>query len=197
MKANRSPGLRWVAVLSLSLLVVACGRAGGSPAATDPVASAGSAPPIATLEPSAIATPLAAPPEPSPARSSTAEPGMAEPPAASIAVEGGDPVIGQLGTFTWENGGSGAPWLDGSAMHVGPGERFALTLADPLEIAEWSVSRVIPGNRDGTGALAMDEGSGWPVLFDAPPSGAWSVQVKVRFANDLGDALYYWMIAVD
>ena len=43
----------------------------------------------------------------------------------------------------------------------------------------------------------MQEGSGWPVQFDAPPSGQWSVGVKVRFAGDRGDALYYWMIEVD
>ena len=29
-----------------------------------------------------------------------------EPPAASLPVEGGDPVVGDLGSFTWMNGGS-------------------------------------------------------------------------------------------
>ncbi len=203
MKVNRCSRRLGVAVLSLSLVAGGCSRAGGSPAASDATAataapaSTDSAQPTATAEPSAIETRSGASPEPVPTESSTPEPAMAEPPAASVAVEGGDPVVGQLGTFTWENGGSGAPWLNGSPIHVGSGERFALTLAGPLEIAEWSVSRVMPGNRDGTGALAMEAGSGWPVLFDAPPSGTWSVQVKVRFANDRGDALYYWMIDVD
>lgn len=197
MNANRSSRMLGVAALSLSLAAAGCGRAGGSPAATDPSASASGEPPTATVEPSASATRPVASPVPSPATSSTTEPAKAEPPPASIAVEGGDPVVGQLGTFTWENGGSGAPWLDGSPIRAGSGERFAMSLADPLEIAEWSVNRVMPGNRDGIGAMAMDDGFGWPLLFDAPPSGAWSVQVKIRFANDRGDALYYWMIDVD
>ncbi len=201
MKANRSSRMLGGAILSLSVVVAGCSRAGGSPAATDPPASASDTQPTATAEASAIATRPVASLGPSPAKSPTAEPptaepAMAEPPAATIAVEGGDPVVGQLGTFTWANGGSGAPWLHGSSIHAVSGERFALTLADPVEIAEWSVRRVIPGSRDGIGALALAEGSGWPVLFDAPPSGEWSVQVKVRFASDLGDALYYWMIDV-
>ena len=63
---------------------------------------AGSAPPSAapTITPSAV-------------RSSSviASLSATEPPAASIAVEGGDPVTGQLGTFTWGDGGSDSPWL--------------------------------------------------------------------------------------
>lgn len=122
---------------------------------------------------------------------------MAEPPAASIIVEGGDPVVGQLGTFTWENSGSDAPWLDGSPIHVGAGEQLTLTLARPVDIGEWRVSRVTPGNRSGIGAVGMDEGSRGPVKFQAPPAGRWSVAVRVRFAGDRGTALYFWLIAVD
>lgn len=122
---------------------------------------------------------------------------MPEPPAASIAVEGGDPIVGQLGTFTWENGGSDAPWLNGSPIHVGAGEQLTLTLAVPVDIGEWRVSRVEPGNRDGMGAVGMGEGSGDPVTFRAPPSGSWSVEVRVSFADALGSALYFWLIEVD
>ena len=41
----------------------------------------------------------------------------AEPPAATLAVEGGDPVAGQLGSFTWNGGGSDSPWLPGAPTH--------------------------------------------------------------------------------
>lgn len=122
---------------------------------------------------------------------------MAEPPAASIAVDGGDPVVGQLGTFTWENGGSDAPWLNGSPIHVGGGERLFMTLAEPVGIGEWTVSRVLPGNRDGIGAVHMVEGLAGPVVFDSPPAGSWSVEVHVRFADNLGTALYFWLMEVD
>jgi hypothetical protein len=55
---------------------------------------------------------------------------------------------------------------------------------------------VPPGNRDGIGAVAMHEGSGWPLSFEAPPAGQWSVEVSVRFADNRGGALYFWMIEV-
>ena len=40
---------------------------------------------------------------------SVQRPSTSEPPAASLSVEGGDPVVGQLGSFTWNGGGSDGP----------------------------------------------------------------------------------------
>ncbi len=127
----------------------------------------------------------------------TPEPPIPEPPAASIAVEGGDAVVGQLGSFGWKNGGSDGPWLDGSPIHVGAGEQLVLALAEPVAIDTWQVSRVPPGSRDGIGSIGMAEGSGEPVTFVAPPSGSWSVSVNVLFADNLGSAAYYWLVEVD
>jgi hypothetical protein len=140
------------------------------------------------LEPSASVEPTDSP---------VVDPAMPEPPAASIAVEGGDPVVGQLGTFTWQDGGSDSPWLDGARIHVGVGEDLFMGLAEPLALDAWSVSRVTPGNRDGFGAMPIAEGRGGLVRFAAPPVGRWSVQVRVAFAGNLGTALYYWLITVD
>ena len=52
-------------------------------------------------------------------RPSTAVAGVvsAEPPAATLAAEGGDPVAGQLGSYTWAGGGSDSPWLPGRTDH--------------------------------------------------------------------------------
>ena len=122
---------------------------------------------------------------------------MPEPPAASLSVDGGDPVVGQLGTFTWLNGGSDAPWLDGSPIHVGAGETLSVDLAEAFAIGAWRVSRVVPGNRDGVGAMPMDQGSGEPISFNAPPPGSWSVEVSVRFAANDGTALYFWLVEVE
>lgn len=123
---------------------------------------------------------------------------MPEPPAASVAVEGGDPVVGELGSFSWENSGSDAPWLPGNPIHVGSGEQLTLTLAEPVEIADWTVSRQAPGaSLDGVGAVGMAEGSAGPVTFAAPPPGSWSVSVDVWFADNLGSASYYWLMKVD
>jgi hypothetical protein len=122
---------------------------------------------------------------------------MPEPPPASVSVEGGDPVVGQLGTFEWRNGGSHAPWLDGAKIHVGSGELLTMTLAEPVPVASWSVSRQPPGSRDDFGAMGMAEGSGEPLTFLAPPPGSWSVGVSVRFTGTLGSASYYWLVNVD
>jgi hypothetical protein len=152
-----------------------------------PAASTGaieSAPPAPSIEPSGLAFP-------------SAEPAVPEPPAASIAVEGGDPVIGELGSFSWNNSGSSSPGLDGAPIHVGAGEPVTLTLAAPVGIAEWQVSRVRPGNDDWVGAVSMGSGSAMPVLFEAPPSGTWSVEVRVVFSGHLGSAAYYWRFQVD
>lgn len=181
-------------VLSLGLLSEACSGS-GLPSGGAAVDSS----PVPTLAPSATAlmTPSASIEPTRAPEQSVLEPSMPEPPAASIAVEGGDPVVGELGTFTWMNGGSDAPWLDGSPIHVGAGETLVLALAEDFPIATWKVSRVAPGSRDGVGAVAMGQGSGEPITFHAPPPGSWSVVVSVRFAVNDGTALYFWLIDVN
>jgi hypothetical protein len=134
---------------------------------------------------------------PSPTDPSSPEPVLAEPPAASIAVEGGDPVIGQLGSFSWNNGGSSSPGLDGAPIHVGAGEPVTLSLAAPVDVAGWQVSRVRPGDHNGVGAALMAAGSGPPIQFQAPPPGTWSVEVHIAFAGNLGSAAYYWEMQAD
>jgi hypothetical protein len=183
----------------LALIVVgACSRSGADASPADPSPSPDPATASATASPTEAAQPSVAPSlAVTPAESLAVEPRMPEPPAASIAVEGGDPVVGQLGTFNWENGGSGAPWLDGSPIHVGSGEQLTLSLAEPVGIGAWKVSRILPGNRDGVGALGMAQGAAGPVRFVAPPAGTWSVEVSVRFSDERGSALYYWRIEVD
>jgi hypothetical protein len=122
---------------------------------------------------------------------------MPEPPAASIQVEGGDPVVGELGGFTWKNGGSAAPWLPGAPIHIGSSERVTLTLADPVGIANWTASYVPATDLDSIAPLGLGEGAGGPVTFGAPPPGRWSVHVGVWFADNEGDAAYFWLVEVD
>jgi hypothetical protein len=133
---------------------------------------------------------------PSAAVSPSAAEVPAEPPVASLAVEGGDPVAGMLGSYTWAGGGSDSPWLPGTPIRVGSGERLTLTLAPPTGVENWSVRRVKVGTTDGSGAVALASGDTGPVSFDAPPAGHWSVQITVRFADDLGSATYYWRLDV-
>jgi hypothetical protein len=120
---------------------------------------------------------------------------MPLPPAALLSVEGGDPVEGDIGSFTGKDYGSDSPWLPGAPIHVGSGEPLMLTLAEPVGIEHWVVNRS-PADRLDQDIVGMAEGSG-PVRFPAPPAGAWSVHVGVRFEDNLGSAAYYWRMDVD
>lgn len=160
--------------------------------------------PSTSVSPSTAAVPATTSgPDGSGAASSTMDPSAAvgasfhatQPPPASLAVEGGDPVIGQLGTFTWGDGGSDSPWLPGASVSAASGERLGVTVAGGVAVASWSARRVIAGTSDGTGAVALGSGPG-PAAFEAPPAGAWSVGVTLDFADNLGSATYYWAITV-
>ena len=70
-----------------------------------------------------------------------------------------------------------------------------MTLADSGPVAAWTARRVPAGTANGAGAIALGAGSG-AVAFDAPDAGSWSVQVTIRFADDLGSATYYWRLDV-
>lgn len=158
--------------LVLALVVVGCGGRSPSAPATDVPAP----PPAAT----AVAT-LA---------------GSDAPPDAALAAEGGDPVIGQLGTYIWLGSGSDAPWLPGNPMTVGAGEPMAVTFQPPGDIAAW-VARYVPADADGPdGAEPLASGQEAPA-FDAPTAGSWTVEVQVTFLADAGTASYFWRLDVE
>jgi hypothetical protein len=120
----------------------------------------------------------------------------AGPPVAALAAEGGDPTDGQLGSYTWGDGGSDAPWLPGTRTAVGAGEPLTVTFRPEATIRSWS-ARAVPAASGGPkGATALGEGSGRP-RFMAPDGGTWTVEVHVVFANPAGQASYFWQLAVD
>lgn len=119
-----------------------------------------------------------------------------QPPKAFLAVEGGDRVEGELGSYGWLNGGSDSPWLPGAPIHVGRGERLTLTLSEDVRVETWTVSRS-PIDSLGDQLVGIGDGSTDPVAFAAPPPGTWSVSVSVWFADTLGSATYYWQMTVD
>jgi hypothetical protein len=178
------PMTRWsvrrstLAILPLALAATACATVGPSGSVASSAAAATPPPTVA-----------AAPSSQAPSAAAT------EPPAATLAVEGGDPVTGQLGTFIWGDGGSDSPWLPGSPIAVGSGERLTVALADGVGVATWSAKRVPAGTTDGSGAVGLGTG-GPPIAFDAPGIGSWSVQVPVDFDGGLGSASYYWLVTV-
>lgn len=122
---------------------------------------------------------------------------MVEPPAASIAVEGGDPVVGDLGSFTWQDGGSDGPWIPGTPIRVGSDERLTLALGAPVDVETWNASYVPAAELSGSTPIGLGQGKGRLIAFEAPPAGHWSMSVDIWFADGLGSASYYWLIEVD
>ena len=204
MTAQRFASTVASAIVVATLLCAGCTSQPG----TSTVATAATSTPSPTLASAAPGSPLPAPvatPASSPSVEPSSEPPappagtpMAEPPAASLTVEGGDPVVGELGSFTWNNAGSDAPWLPGYPIHVGAGERLTFTMSGRVAIDTWQVSRVLPSAvPGGDGAVGIADGTGGVISFEAPPSGRWSVAVNVRFGDNGGDAVYYWAVTVD
>jgi hypothetical protein len=176
------------AVFLASLLVLAA--CGNRPAAG--VQGSASVPP--TPGASSVASP-AEPTAHGPAASS-ATAAADGPPMAGLAAEGGDPVTGQLGSYTWHDAGSDAPWLPGTPLTVGAGEPLTVRFDPPTAISSWR-ARVVPAtNTDAAGARSLGEGSATPPMFDAPDVGRWTVELQVLFAADAGDAVWFWSLTV-
>ena len=194
------------ATLRVATIALLCAACSAVPAASSSTPTAGAAATTAAPSaahdtpspPDATATPRVSPGPPSiePASPSpSGAPGLSEPPAAALAVEGGDPVVGELGSFTWNNGGSDAPWVPGTPLRMAIGEQLTLSLAADVPIEHWTVRRT-PASSVGTGVTGMGEGSSDPVTVPAPPRGSWSVAIEVWFAGNLGSAAYYWLVTV-
>jgi hypothetical protein len=189
-RMSRWSGLRSAAMLSVAVLCGACTAA--QPSGSVAVATAT----VTTATPSADASAeTAIPATLAPTETAVPTSSSLEPPAASLAAEGGDPVAGRLGSFTWAGGGSDSPWLPGAPLRVGTREPLSLTLADGVRVAQWTAARKLAGSSDRTAAVELGHGTD-VVRFGAPGPGTWSVQVAVRFAGGLGSAAYYWELSV-
>jgi hypothetical protein len=178
-----------IAVLML-VLTASCSVAPPSPTA-------------ARVEPSATApgtpgpTATAATPTLRPTPSPTAAPvePAATPPAASLSAEGGDPVVGQLGSYTWGGGGSDSPWLPGAPVAVGAREPLTVTIAGGRAVSGWTARRAPAGVTSPVGTIPVGSGAG-RIAFDAPASGSWTLAVSVTFADGLGSATWSWRLDV-
>lgn len=177
----------------LAVLLAAC-TAASTPSSkpaptTSPQSSGSSAPTSLPGSPTATAS-LAAVVSEAPVAS--------RPPDAVLAAEGGDPVKGALGTYTWAEGGSDSPWLTGSPIHVGAREPLVVTLQPDTPVASWT-ARYVPATADGPdGAIELASGTGTkPPAFTAPPHGSWTVELQLTFADRAGAASYAWAVTVD
>ena len=153
-------------------------------------------PTASTAAASTAAVATAAPVTPSNPGASPTRTGLDGPPEATLAAEGGDPVTGQLGTYTWFDSGSDSPWLPGAPMAVGAGEPLTLALLPAGDVDTW-MARFVPAAASGpSGAIVLEEGSG-DAVFPAPGPGRWTVEVAVVFAAGAGSASYFWRFEVE
>ena len=170
-----------VAALALAGVIasVACTSL-RDPTPTPSVSSARSNPVAASSSPVATPTPTS----PAPADG---------PPVALLAAEGGDAVAGQLGTYTWKETGSDAPWLPGARIAVGMGEPLSVGVGGGTPVGAW-VARARPS---GTSLPARPLGDGSGIVeFGAPAAGVWSLAVEVHFADGSGVATYFWELHI-
>jgi len=116
------------------------------------------------------------------------------PPVARLSAEGGDPIPGQLGSFTWGGGGSDSPWLPGTPISVGAGEPLMIAFDGDPVVGSWTARR-IPADAPASDDTVPVGRGGAVVAFDAPEPGAWSVAVTIRFGGD-DTATYYWRLDV-
>jgi hypothetical protein len=182
---------RWQLLAAVGVVLVSVG-----------CAAVGGASPTPILEPTAggsvsqAASAGATGPAPATSPSSPRPSASADrPPDLLLAAEGGDPIAGQLGSYTWDGAGSDGPWLPGSPMTVGAREPLTARVGtDAVRVDSWT-ARIAPAEATSDEAAApLAEGAG-PIVFDAPDSGMWTIQLVVRFVGG-GSATYAWRLTV-
>jgi hypothetical protein len=178
-RAGRYAGLATLAVLA----VLAAGCATGQPPPTSPAPATRSptASPYAPGDTTGTATPRP-----------TEVPG---PPHVALVAAGSAPVDGALGTFTWDGGGSDAPWIVPSAGRavVGRGP-FSLMVQPPLSVERWTATWS-PAAADGAGApVGGASGTGAVLVVGSVPGpGRWSLAVRARFGAGR-EATWFWRV---
>jgi hypothetical protein len=117
------------------------------------------------------------------------------PPDAAVLVAGADALVGQLGGYTWRNGGSDAPWLQGTRGTIASARPLQFGLSRDVPIDEWSVACAAAGQQSPERLVPLDP-TGAPLEVVPPPAGRWTVVLRVRFGQGLGDAAWYWTLIV-
>lgn len=196
----RRPAARRVVTAALAA-VLAGGCTPGAATPSSPTASpgasaAGTMPPAPGSVTAPPATPGGSPVESPSAVAPTPGTGLpASPPDAFLADASNVPVPGVLGSYTWGDGGSDAPWIivraSGTAAGAGP---WALSFAPDVPVDSWiaawaPIRSGRPGPVDG-----WEQGATGPVSFIGPAgAGPWTLKVEVRFAGG-GSAVYFWRL---
>ncbi len=201
---TRLPAIARSAALTMALLAAAC-TAGAPTTSVNRTVPSGGASAGNHVTRSAAATssssmPTASPTAERPSPSATSGPtssSMPAPPAALLAGAAGEPVAGDLGTFSWDGLVSDAPWIVGSARDSATaGAALAVRFDPTLAVFSWrarwaTVAKGQPGTPVAGGS------GGDPAINLAAPgdAGTWSLQLSVTFSPERS-ATWYWQIRV-
>jgi hypothetical protein len=186
-----------LAGLVLTVVVAAACGTGGPPQASPPAVIATSVPSSSAIAGQATpaiqtASPAALDPTPVPT------PDTAQPPAAILAGDSmaGEPQVASLGTYTWGDQGSDAPWIVArGGNEVKAGTPLQVSLDPSMTPASWT-ARWAPVAGDGVGDVASSQdGSGSPSLLAPAATGWWSLQLEAHFGQG-HSAVWYWRLEV-
>ena len=170
-------------------LLGGCALVGASPTPSTPAPT-----------PTATASPTTSPTE--------VEPTPEAPPLASLVLADGTEHDGTVGTYCYRESCSDSPfWPTADSLDpvelASAGAQLGVELPAGFEFVAWvaryaarddyQAETVYPlgsgGSADGTAQIGQ-------ATFDAPPSGEWLVEVSLTFADGVGSANYYWLVAV-
>lgn len=134
-------------------------------------------------------------PEPSTSPTTSDEQPLPQPPTAVLNFPGGQPTAADLGTYVYRGTGSDAPWLPGEPIAVPPtGAIGQVFLSEPVRVASWSAWLALTGRKPGPGEPRQIGAGEGPIMFELP-SGTWTLQLRVEFADGIGGATYYWQLS--
>ena len=135
---------------------------------------------------------------PEPSVAATTDATAPEPPVAELVIDG-DRYPGTVGGYTWAGYSQSAPWLPAtglSPVDVSPGAALSVEpVGGATGIASWT-ARVADAD-DPAAVTTQPLGAGaTPVSIVGPGSGAWVLEVRLKYAGGRGDSAYYWQLVV-
>jgi len=171
------------------LVVAILALAGCTAGASNVPSGAPSDPPSATPSPSVASEPSAAGATEAPAP---------EAPVAELVIDG-DRYPGTVGGYSWDGYSQSAPWLPAtglSPVEVPADAALSVELAGgQTGIATWTARVADAADPAAATTRPLGEGNS-TVAIVGPGSGAWVLEVRVTYADERGDAAYYWQLVV-
>ena len=126
-----------------------------------------------------------------------------QPPAAQLLLIDGTVHPGTVGSYHFGGVAADAPWLPARSLPEAVmelGSVFELS-APPLGFVRWGARFADAADESGDIIHPLDSGGDGQTaeheaIITTPPSGAWVLHVQLYFAEDAGEANYYWYLLV-